>query len=64
MINYESPNVQTDALTRDYFEFLSDLYLDGNDSMAMGRYDHEISLYEEIGSYVVRDIFQINSGTQ
>lgn len=57
---YFQPPITTSEMTRDYFDYLSNLYLDGKDSLAMGKYDKSRSMYKQIGSYVVKDIFDLN----
>lgn len=59
LYNKETPNVQNDKTQYDYLTFLKEIYLDGPKSLAMGNYDKERSLYENIASYVVKDIFNV-----
>mmetsp|Transcript_793 Transcript_793/g.661 ORF Transcript_793/g.661 Transcript_793/m.661 type:complete len:397 (+) Transcript_793:248-1438(+) len=53
--NYQQPNTKT-GLESDYYNFLNNLYMEGDQSLAMGKYDKDRSLYKEIGSYVATDI--------
>lgn len=74
LVNYETPDVQGDYLQNDFLQFLQKVYLEGSDSLAMGRYDKDKysqaysvednrSLFTEIGCYAVKDIFQTDEDT-
>jgi hypothetical protein len=62
LVNHESVHSQNEVEESNYYYFLRQNFLEGEGSLARGQYDKDRTLYDEIGCYVVKDIFK-SAGT-
>ena len=48
LVNYQSPNHQS-SIENGFYEFIEDLYVQSENSLSVGRYDEERSLFDSVG---------------